>query len=428
MWLKYGKTGIEIAPPRNATILQANHSSGERGAGEVREALENPMGSPSLRRLLADRRPNSVAITISDITRAVPNKRFLPAILECITEAGVPDKKVVIVIGTGMHRPSTEDERSELVGPAVLKSYTVVDHRADDPSTLVQVGSNPYVAINRRFAEAGFKIVTGFIEPHFMAGYSGGRKGVCPALVDLATIQRFHGYTTLADPMAREGVLDGNPCHETAVQVANVVGVDFLFNVSVSSTGGIADVYCGDLVQAHRAGCEEVRRTSGVTVDEAYDIVVTSGGGYPLDQTFYQTVKGMCMALPAIKPGGTLLVVSDCSEQLGSAEYTSLLNHYGRGWKSFLADIAANSERTQKDQWEFQMQCRVFEKVPPEQVYLFSDGLSPDMQEATGLHPILGDRPVATRVQVTLDRLVEENPAARIAIIPDGPYTMLLPQ
>ena len=428
MQVEYGKNGIEISPPAGATILRADHPSDELSEADVRRSLESPIASVSLAKLLRDKKPSSVAITISDITRAVPNRQFLPAILGCVEEAGVAADSVVIVIGTGMHRPSTEEERRVLVGEAILQRYNVIDHRADDPTTLLKMSSDPYVAINRQFAEADFRIVTGFIEPHFMAGFSGGRKGVCPALVDLSTVQRFHGYATLADPMAREGVLDGNPCHETALGVAELVGVDFLFNVSVASPGGIAGVYCGDLIEAHVAGCEDVAASSGVAIDEPYDIVVTSGGGYPLDQTFYQTVKGLCMALPAVKPGGALLIASDCSEQLGSEEYTKLMMDYAGRWRDFLSDIAANSGRTQKDQWEFQMQCRVFEKVRPEEVYLFSDGLSPEMQEVTGLNPVPGSAPVASRLQQTLDRLVREKPDARVAIVPDGPYTMLKPR
>lgn len=424
--LPYGKQLVSLSLPESGVVLSPTADPSEPpGVSAIRSALNDPIGSPGLAELLARRRPKTVAITISDITRAVPNRVFMPEILRVLERAGIPADSVSIIVGTGMHRPSTPGEHEELLGPEILARYRVIDHVAEDPSTLVQVSDDPYVAVNRLFAEADFRIVTGFIEPHFMAGYSGGRKGVCPALVDLQTIQRLHGYETLADSRAKEGVLKGNPCHETALKVAREVGVDFLFNVAINRDKDIVGIYCGDLEEAHARGCQDVANWTSVTLDKQYDIVITSGGGYPLDQNFYQTVKGMCLALPALREGGKLLIVSSCNEQLGSPEYTELMKRYSGRWREFLTDIANNRERTEKDQWELQLQCRVLRRVGVEGILLFSDEMGPELQRHANVTPILGDESVERRLQRTLDELLAENPDASVAVIPEGPYTML---
>jgi len=193
--LLYGKDGIDVRVPESAAVLAGRHPPAVPDAdAAVRAALAGPIGTAPLAELLRRRQPGSVAITISDITRPVPNQDLLPPLLAELNAAGVADEQVVVIIGTGMHRPSTPAERQTLLGDELLKRLEVLDHRADAPDTLTQVSDDPPVRVSRRFLEADFRVVTGYIEPHFMAGYSGGRKGVCPALVDLATVQRFHGY------------------------------------------------------------------------------------------------------------------------------------------------------------------------------------------------------------------------------------------
>jgi len=335
--LLYGKDGMELRVPASAAVLQGRPVPAVAEADQaVERALAEPIASKPLAKLVKARGPKTVAITVSDITRPVPNKDFLPAMLKVLNAAGVADSQIVIIIGTGMHRPSTPGEREIILGSAITSRLEVIDHRADEPGTLLTVSDDPPVSLCRRFAEADFRIVTGYIEPHFMAGFSGGRKGVCPALVDLATVQRFHGYATLADPKADNGILEGNPCHQIALTVAQAVGVDFLFNVAITRDRRIAGIYCGDLLEAHRAGCRQVADWTTAEIDAPFDLVITNGGGFPLDQTFYQTVKGMCTALPALGANSTLLQVSGCGEQLGSAAYTELMLGYDNDWRRFL--------------------------------------------------------------------------------------------
>ncbi|MBN2451434.1 MAG: nickel-dependent lactate racemase [Lentisphaeria bacterium] len=422
----YGSDGLTLRFPHGVTLLRGTDAPPlPDPQGSLREALERPYGCPPLREVLHRRKPGTVVITISDITRPVPNRLLLPPILEILHGAGIPRESVAILIGTGMHRPSTPEERQYLVGSEVLERYRVVDHRADAADSLVSVSESPPVRVCRLFAEADFRIVTGLIEPHFMAGFSGGRKGVCPALVDLRTIERFHGVRTLDDPRAENGVLAGNPCHEVALSVARRVGVDFLCNVAITRERGLAGVYCGELEAAHEAGCRDVAAWTAVAVPVPFDLVVTCGGGYPLDQTLYQTVKGMCTALPAIRPGGALLQVSHCGEGVGSAEYRKLLATYGKDWQRFLRDIRSRAGETRLDQWELQMQCRVLERIGWRNLHLATDGIDPAELDRFALSPVGGDGDARARAQGFLDGFSAVRPGARLAVIPDGPYTLV---
>ncbi|MFB3893750.1 MAG: nickel-dependent lactate racemase [Phycisphaerae bacterium] len=427
--LLYGKTGIEVRVPDSATILEAKSPPAIADPSKaVMDALAKPIGSPPLAELIRRKKPRTVAITISDITRPVPNKTFIPAILKTLNDCGVADRRIVIIIGTGMHRHTAPEEMDMLLGREVLARVEVIDHDAHDPSTLVQVSSDPPVFICRRFVQADFRILTGYIEPHFMAGFSGGRKGICPALVDLATVQRFHGYRTLADPRADGAVLEGNPCHEIALRIAKIVGVDFLFNVAVTRDHRLAGVFCGNLVEAHLAGCRKVAGWATAEFDNAkghFDLVVTNGGGYPLDLTFYQTVKGMVSALPALCEHSTLLLVSQCAEKFGSKAYTDLMMSYGPDWKRFLADIAARPDETRLDQWEYQMQARVLARIGVNRLWFVSDGMPLEMQKLAAVNPIVCEGDCAARTQRTIDEFVAAWPKATIAVIPDGPYTMI---
>lgn len=424
--LLYGKEGMVLSVPDHARVLEGKDVPALADPDRaVAEALAHPIGTPPLADLIATRRPRTVAITVSDITRPVPNREFLPVLLDVLNRVGVTDAQIVLVIGTGMHRASTAQEREILLGADILRRLEVTDHSAGDASTLVRVSDDPPVQVCRRFAEADFRIVTGYIESHFMAGYSGGRKGVCPALVDLGTIQRFHGFDTLSDPRADTGVLDGNPCHEIALRVARTVGVDFLFNVTITRDRRIAGIFCGDLVRAHEAGCREAAESTRADIDAPFDLIVTSGGGFPLDQTFYQSCKGMCTAMPGLTDRSTLLQVSHCGEQLGSPAFADIVLKWGRDWRGFLADLEAHRDVTHLDQWQFQMQARVLERIGVDRLWFVTDGLPPDVQRRIAIHPVLGEGDARVRAQRALDAYVAENPTARIGVVPDGPYTLL---
>lgn len=389
----------------------------------VRAALDAPIGTAPLREIALQKQPRSVVITMSDITRPVPNELLITAILERLAAAGIPDSACTILIATGMHRPSTERERRIMLGDELLRRCRVVDHEADRKDTLVRVADQPPVSVNRIYVDAELKIVTGLIEPHFMAGYSGGRKGICPGLVDLETVQRFHGHRTMGDPAATEGRMVGNPCHAIGMQVAQQVGCDFLVNAAITHERELAGVFAGDLVAAHEAGCRQVEAWTAAHVAQPFDLVVQSAGGYPLDESFYQTVKGMVTALPALHERSLLLMCSACTE-VGSPEYTELMLRLGSDHRAFLAEIA-QSGRTAKDQWQFQMQARVLERIGVERLLLANDGLPIATQQRLGVTPLEGAGAAIERAQRFVEEFAARRPDARIAVIPEGPYTML---
>lgn len=425
--LLYGRGTVPVRVPDSAAVLRSSAPPAlEDPEAAVRSCLEHPVGTPPLRQLLAERRPRTAAVTISDITRPVPNRVFLPVLLEELERSGVRREDLTVVIGTGMHRRSTEEEKRYLTGPEVYDRYRVVDHDASDPAGLVRLSDDPPVKVNRPFMEADFKIVTGFIEPHFMAGFSGGRKGLCPALVDLETIGRFHGYETLSNPGATVGVLEGNPCHRIALEVARTAGVDFLLNVVLDHGFKVAGVFAGGLEEAHAAGCAFLEPYVEAAANGPFDIVIADAGGAPLDLNHYQSVKGMCMALPALKPVGRLVQVSACTEGVGGEAYHSLLRRYRNDWQAFLADIAASGE-TKLDQWEFQMLCRVLDHIGTDNLHFISDGIPPETYQYLCCAPPDTVGSTGERLQRTVDRLLAEDPDARVAVMPGAPYTVVRP-
>lgn len=422
--LRMGRGRLTVRVPASADVLRAPPIPALADpAATLRSALRHPRGTDALRAVAERIQPESVVITMSDITRPVPNELIITAILEELALAGVPAAICTILIATGMHRPSTPEEREFMLGRDLLARCRVVDHRAEDASNLVRVSDDPPVSLNRIYAEADLKIVTGLIEPHFMAGYSGGRKGICPGLVDLETVQRFHGFRTMGDPAAVEGKLDGNPCHEIALRVATQIGCDFLVNAAITDDRAPAGFFAGDLVEAHRIGCDQVGAWTTVPVGTPYDAVLTSAGGYPLDQNFYQTVKGMVTALPALADGASLLICSACQE-VGSPEYTALMAQHGSDYREFLRSIATE-DKTAKDQWQYQLHTRVLERIGVERLLLANDGLPIETQAGLAVTPLPGSAPAADRVQAWVDQFLLDHPEARIAVIPEGPYTLL---
>ncbi len=422
--LRFGKGRMQLSFPESATVLIGPHIPALPDTQvAVRDGLKNPIGCKPLREIAAEKKPKTVVITISDITRPVPNELLITAILEQLNAVGIPDAACTVLIATGMHLPSSQEELDILIGKDLQKRVNVVDHESRRHETHVRITDDPPISINKLYAEADLKIVTGLIEPHFMAGFSGGRKGICPGIVDLATVQRFHGYATMADPNSVEGRLIGNPCHEIADMAAHKVGVDFLLNVAVTHDRQLAGVYAGDLDQAFIAGCKDSARWASADFDEPFDLVVTCGGGFPLDTSFYQTVKGMCCALPAVKEDGILLTVADC-QRIGDPEYVAIYDRFGPDWQAFLEHIK-QSATTEKDQWGYQMQTRVLQKLGIERSLFANDGLSIETQHKVAVTPAPGNGDAQARTQQYIDQFIKDNPDARIAVIPEGPYTML---
>ena len=369
------------------------------------------------------RRPGDVIIVVSDVTRPIPYSEFLGAMIAEIEAAGVSSQEIVILIATGMHRSSTQEERHRMFGTDICKRYRILDHRADEDSELLTLDTRSAtgntIRLNRHFVTAGFRIVTGLVEPHFMAGFSGGRKAVCPGLTSLDTIHHFHGYEFLADPFARNGCLEGNPCHLESLSVAHAIGVDFTLNIVLNRKRQITEAFAGEIESSHNAACAFVRDCACPEVISEYDIVVASCGGFPLDATFYQCVKGMVACLPLIKPNGVVLTVGGCREGIGSWEYRQLMQEYSRRWQNFLEDIRAGVQ-FRKDQWQFQMQTRILEKTGLRNLYFASEHLSCDVVEGLCVNDVSSPAGIRQAVQAFLNRYLQTYKT--VAILPEGPY------
>ena len=429
----HGRGKLSIDVPDDAVVLRpAPAASVPDSEAAIRDVLAHPTGAAPLSALARERGAGGVCVVVSDITRPVPYKQLLPPLLGCLEAAGVPRDRILLLIATGMHRPSTAEERVEMFGERICREYRVLDHDATDDSQLVRLpartSAGTEVSVNRHFVEAGLKITTGLVEPHFMAGYSGGRKSVCPGIVNLATIQQFHGPGFLENPCADNGVLAGNPCHLEASEVARIAGVDFVLNVALNLRREIVGVFAGGLEPAFAAAVRGVEAHCCASAGVEADVVVTSGGGYPLDATFYQVVKGIVGAVPAVRRGGSIVIAAECSAGIGSAQYRDLLREYAGDYDRFLADITAATD-VRRDQWELEMQCRALRKVGVEGIVLCTDTIAPEefgdlcVTDARSLSA--GGGPEAV-FQGAVDACIRRaGSPCRVVVIPEGPYVMV---
>jgi nickel-dependent lactate racemase len=380
----------------------------------VRRALVGPTGTRGLAELARGR--SSACIVICDATRPVPNEAILRPVLETLEEAGILRGRILILVATGLHRPSTPAERVEMVGPSIAESYRIEDHDGRDRDGHVYLGDSPRgvpVWIDRRYVEADLKITVGLIESHFMAGFSGGRKLICPGIAASETICAWHSPRFLEHPSARCGCLEGNPVHEENTWIARRAGCDFIVNTVIDDQRRMLAVVAGDLEQAFDEGVRFVRRIVTDTVPDPVDVVVTSSAGYPLDATYYQSIKGMVAAMEIVKPGGTIVMAARISEGIGSPEFRGLFDDH-RSLESFLDRITGGGEFVM-DQWQLEELAKVRRKA---RVMLVTEGLRPEEVSRLFVEP-------AESVEAAVEQcLVEYGPKATIAVIPKGPYVL----
>ena len=419
--LSYDQEKITITLPDQATVFQTTYPTPDSdGTSIVESALRSPIRSAALESLLKNRRAGYVVIVVSDISRPVPYAKFLPVLLAKIQAAGVHPQEIIILIATGMHRPSTAAEREEILGDHIAATYRIEDHNAE-ADDLVELPKKSWagkpITLNRRFVEAGFRIVTGLVEPHFMAGFSGGRKAVCPGLASLDTVQQFHGYEFLDDEHATNASLDNNPCHLEALSVAQAVNVDFSLNVVLNHDRQIVRAFAGELDAAHRVACDFVRQHANPLVEKEFDVVLTNSAGYPLDTTFYQCVKSLVSALPLVKPGGAIVTMGGCREGVGSNSYKNIMLKYSGNYEQFLQDIA--NTKVVKDQWQFQMHTRVLDKVGAENIHFFTDGLPQEILDQLSCNGV-STTDIQESVQGKIDEYVARGNS--ICVTPEGPY------
>jgi lactate racemase len=385
--------------------------------GAVREALARPVGAPPLAELA--RGKASACILICDITRPVPNGLFLPILIRELMQAGLSADRITVLVATGLHRPNEGNELGELVGdPWVLETVAVENHFARDDAMHVDLGFTPArgtpVKIDRRFVEADLRIATGLVEPHFMAGYSGGRKVIAPGVAHRDTITTFHSARFMEDPCARNCLLEGNPLHEEQLEVVKMLGGALALNTVIDEERRLSFVNFGEIVESHLQAVAHMRAFAEVPVREKFRTVVTSAAGYPLDKTYYQTVKGMVGPLEILDQAGDLIIASACSEGMGSAEFIDAQRRLVQGGAGRFLEEITQKRFADIDEWQTEMQLKPMRLGS---IRLFSEGLDEAARQLTGVKLIGSiEEAVAASVARSGDR--------RVAIIPEGPYVV----
>lgn len=415
--LDYSRAGLEVEIPDRNLVGPLEIQPVEPladPAAVLEEKLARPTHSPPLAELARGRR--SACILICDITRPVPNELLLDGILRTIEGAGVPRSGILILIATGLHRPNLGDELIELVAERIAREYRIENHDGRDLAAHAYLGESPRgvpVWIDRRYVEAELKIATGLIEPHLMAGYSGGRKLICPGIAALETVRVWHGPQFLEHPRADCGILEGNPVHEENTRIARMAGCDFIVNVTLDSARRVTSIVAGDMEQAFLEGVAFCERVARAEVAAPCDVVVTSSAGYPLDTTFYQSIKGLTGVLPIVKEGGTIILAAGLTEGIGSPEFRRLFEEHA-SLDAFM-DRILGRDYFVLDQWQLEELAKVRRKA---RVKYVSDGLPPEtlsklfVESAESVESAIGEA------------LAEYGPDARIAVVPKGPYVL----
>jgi nickel-dependent lactate racemase len=415
--LDYGRTGLTVELPSDRVVgplaIREVEPLDDPEAA-VSASLEVPTGSRPLREIAAGKK--TACILVCDITRPVPNPLILRPVLKTLDEAGIERHNILILVATGLHRPSTAAERIEMLGPGIARDYRVEDHNGTALDEHTFLGTTPRglpAWIDTRYIQADLKITTGLIEPHFMAGYSGGRKLICPGVAAFETVKLWHSPAFLEHPNAESGHLKGNPVHEENTYIARLAGCDFIVNVTLDKDRRVTSVVAGDMEEAFHEGVRFVEQIVKARVAEPVDIVVTSSAGYPLDTTFYQSVKGMVGALPIIKEGGTIILAASFTEGIGSPEFQSLFREHAT-LDDFMRAIMGDGYFV-VDQWQLEELAKVRRKC---RVKVISDGLPGDVLDKLFVES------APSVEQAVADSLAEYGPAARIAVIPKGPYVL----
>lgn len=414
--LAFGKTGLPTTLPDgfHYRVLEARSAAPLADSdADLEHALDHPIGTAPLAELARGKK--SAAISVCDITRPAPNRQTLPPILRRLEAAGIPRENITILIATGLHRPATDAEIREICGEPIAATVRVVNHDARDLSSHRHLGttaSGTPVYVDERFIAADLHITLGFIEPHLMLGYSGGRKLIAPGLAAQETIKVLHSPKFMRDARSVEGSIEDNPLHRELLEIAGMARHDFLLDVALARDRSIAGVFAGNAVEAHRAGVQFVSRVLLETLDEPVDAVITTSAGYPLDLTYYQAIKGVTAASHIVKPGGSILLVGECAEGAGAPEFQRMLLE-GISDHEFLARIAGAPVTV--DQWQLEKLALVTTRY---NLLWYVPGLPAEFQDK------LWGRAFGT-LPAALEALAASlAPGARVAVIPEGPYVL----
>ena len=406
-----GHLPIEVPNDRTTVIEPANITSLADEQAAVLGALQKPIGSqPLLERISPE---TKICIAFTDITRATPNDRIIPWLLEHL---GGPNDNITLLNQLGTHRPNTKEELEIMLTPKVVANYRVLNHEPENPDALVQVGTTADgtpALLNRHIVEADLRIITGFIEPHFFAGFSGGVKGIMPGCAGLETVMSNHGAKNIGDPQATFGITEGNPLWEELRDIALKAGPSFLFNVTLNEQRGITNVFAGDIIEAHKSGCAFVKKSAMQPVGQAFDIVVTTNSGYPLDLNLYQGVKGMSAGARVLKEGGTLILAAECREGVPGGSPLDELLRSADSIEEILAKLSTPGF-VRPEQWQAQIQALVQRKAE----VLVRCELDDATLRACHLAPCAD---ISAEVA---KRLAKLGPDARVAVLPQGPLTI----
>ena len=410
----FGKDGLLVSVQDNyAFQVVSSHSAPALGDVDsaLAAALDHPIGCRPLVEMAAGKR--TAAISVCDITRPAPNSVTLPPLLARLHQAGIPVEGITILIATGLHRDATREELDIILGPEIARTYRVESHDARDFAAHRALGSTRRgtpVYIDERFMAADLHITLGFVEQHLMLGFSGGRKLVAPGQAAQETIKVLHSPRFMREPMATEGSIEGNPLHDELLEIAAMARHDFMLDVTLTQNREISGVFAGEPVKAHAKAVAFLEETSLETVSEPADVVITSAAGYPLDLTFYQTVKGITAAEHIVKPGGRILLLGECAEGIGGTEFAELLRTL-TGFKDFLDAIRETP--VEVDQWQLEKLALVGVE---HELFFYTPGVTTDQLGC------LGSR-LFTDIDQAVAAVLEGVPAgARVVLVPDGPY------
>ena len=414
--LAYGQGQLPVEfPDGRTTVIEPSPRPGlpdDRAA--LLAALELPIGAAPLREWL---KPDAkIVILFTDITRATPNHRLIPWLLAYLEAQGVRRDQVTLLNQLGTHRPNTKAELEKMLTPEVVANWRVVNHEPENHDACVQLGTTRTGTpawINRIAVEADVRILTGFIEPHFFAGFSGGPKALMPGVAATETVMSNHGWDNLNDPRATFGICEGNPLWEELLEIAQRVGPSFLINVTLNDHRQLTNVFAGDLVEAHRVGREFVRGSAMQKVDRPFEVVVTTNSGYPLDMNLYQGVKGMSAAARIVAPGGTIILAAECSEGVPAASPFDKLLREGGSPEGILT-LLASPGFVRPEQWQAHIQSLIQGKAK----LLLHTKMSHEAVHAAHLRPCPD---IAAAVTAELARF---GPNARVAVLPQGPLTI----
>ena len=413
--LDYGSDGLGVDLPEERTVVIApRHLPAVNDpSAALRAALRQPTAGAPLAALV--RAGDTVAIAVCDITRAQPRALMLQAIFAELPQ--VAPEQVVILVATGTHRANTRDELVAMLGADIVDRYSVVNHDSRDAAMLVSAGTTSTgvpILLNRRWLDATVRITTGFVEPHFFAGFSGGPKMVAPGLAGLDTVLALHDARHVGHAKATWAVVDGNPIHDDVREIARRTGVSFAIDVALNRDQAITRVFAGELFAEHAAACAHVKATAMCPVDTLFDVVLTTNSGYPLDQNLYQAVKGMSAAAGIVKPGGTIICAAECRDGLPDhGAYGSILRE--RASPAALLEMIETPGYSAPDAWQVQVQALIQAKA---QVLVKAGGLSLDALRAAHFEPVTD---VAMAVRGALSAA---GPEASLAVLPHGPQTI----